>query len=134
MKKTKWLIYTVIIGLIPFLIRSFICLFDKTSSFSYWLNETDFIIFGLVLNLSNINELEDKEIENKIWKTKKIGYSIVQIIVFSAIFSIITYSEFKSNTDLNITTVKACSIILALVSFLFSYSIFNRFNKLGTYE
>ena len=134
MKKTKWLIYTVIIGLIPFLIRSFIWLFDKTSSFSYWLNETDFIIFGLVLNLSNINELEDKEIENKIWKTKKIGYSIVQIIVFSAIFSIITYSEFKSNTDLNITTVKACSIILALVSFLFSYSIFNRFNKLGTYE
>lgn len=134
MKKTKWLIYTVIIGLIPFLIRSFICLFDKTSSLNYWLNETDFIIFGLVLNLSNINELEDKEIENKIWKTKKMGYSIIQIIVFSAIFSIITYSEFKSNTDLNIITVKTCSMVLALVSFLFSYSIFNRFNKLGTYE
>jgi len=134
MKKTKWLIYTVIIGLIPFLIRSFICLFDKTSSLNYWLNETDFIIFGLVLNLSNINELEGKEIENKIWKTKKMGYSIIQIIVFSAIFSIITYSEFKSNTDLNIITVKTCSMVLALVSFLFSYSIFNRFNKLGTYE
>lgn len=134
MKKTKWLIYTVIIGLIPFLIRSFICLFDKTSSLNYWINETDFIIFGLVLNLSNINELEDKEIKNQIWKTKKIGYSVIQIIVFSAIFSIITYSDFKSNPDLNLTTVKTCSIILALVSFLFSYSIFNRFNKLGSYE
>lgn len=134
MKKTKWLIYTVIIGLIPFLIRSLICLFDNTSSLSYWINETDFIIFGLVLNLSNINELEDKVIDNPIWKTKKIGYSVVQIIVFSAIFSIVTYSDFKSNTDLNLTTVKTCSIILAFVSVLFSYSIFNRFNKLGNYE
>ena len=90
MKKTKWLIYTVVIGLIPFLIRSFICLFDKTSSISYWINETDFIIFGLVLNLSNINELEDKKVENQIWKTKKIGYSVLQIIIYSAILAIIT--------------------------------------------
>jgi hypothetical protein len=134
MKKTKWLIYTVIIGLIPFIIRSLICLFDKTSTMGFWLNETDFIIFGLVLNLSNINELEDKEIENQIWKTKNIGCSVIQIIVFSAIFSIVTYSEFKSNTDLNLTTVKVCSIVLALVSFIFSYSIFNRINKLISYE
>lgn len=134
MKKTKWLIYTVIIGLIPFFIRSFICLFDKTGSISYWINETDFIIFGLILNLSNINELEDKKFENQLWKTKSIGYSVVQIIIFSAIFSIVTYSNFKSNTDLNIITVKACSIILALVSFVFSYSIYNRLNTIGNYE
>lgn len=134
MKKTKWLIYTVLIGLIPFLIRSFICLFDKTGSVSYWLNETDFIVFGLVLNLSNINELEDKKFEDQLWKTKNIGFSIIQIIVFSAIFAIVTYSNFKSNTDLNENTVKACSIALALVSFIFSYSIFNRINKLAHNE
>lgn len=134
MKKTKWLIYTVIIGLIPFLIRSFICLFDNTSTLSYWLNETDFIIFGLVLNLSNINELEDKAIDNQLWKTKNIGLSVIQIIIFSAIFSIVTYSEFKSNSDLNVNTVKACSILLAAVSFFFSYSIFNRINTIGSYE
>ena len=134
MKKTKWLIYTVIIGLIPFLIRSFICLIDNTSTLYYWLDETDFIVFGLVLNLSNINELEDKEMEDQLWKTKNIGYSIIQIIVFSAILAIVTYSNFKSNPDLNIITVKACSIILAIVSFIFSYSIFNRINKLGSYE
>lgn len=124
----------MIIGLIPFLIRSFICLFDKTSTLSYWLNETDFIVFGLVLNLSNINELEDKKIENQLWKTKNIGLSVIQIVIFSAIFSIVTYSNFKSNTDLNEITVKSCSIILAAVSFIFSYSIFNRINILGNYE
>lgn len=128
MKKTKWLIYTVIIGLIPFLIRSFICLFDSTGTINYWLNETDFIVFGLVLNLSNINELEDKELDDQQWKTKNIGYSIIQIIIFSAIFTIVTYSDLKSNTDLNIKTVKVSSMILAFVSFVFSYSIFNRLN------
>lgn len=130
MKKTKWLIYTVLIGLIPFLIRSFIALFDKTGTIEYWLNETDFIILGLVLNLTNINELEDKDFEDKIWKTRNIGFSVVSIALFSAILAIVTFSEFKVNTDLDKTVVKACSIILALVSFLFSYSIYNRLNKI----
>lgn len=133
-KKTKWLIYTVIIGLIPFLIRSIICLFDNTSTISYWINETDFIVFGLVLNLSNINELEDKEFKDHLWKTKNIGFSIVQIIFFSSILAIVTYSNFKSITDLNILTVKICSIILAVISFIFSYSIFNRLNTIASHE
>lgn len=126
MKKTKWLIYTVLIGLIPFFVRSFICIFDKGGSVSYWLNETDFIVFGLILNLSNINELEDKKLNDKLWKTKNIGYSVFQIVIFSAIFAIVTYSDFKANKDLNVFAVKTCSMVLALVSFIFSYSIFNR--------
>lgn len=126
MKKTKWLIYTVIIGLIPFLIRTFITLFDKAGTFDYWLNETDFIVLGLVLNLTNINELEDKDLDNKIWKTKNIGVSVIFITIFAAIFAIVAYADFKANTDINKPMVKGCSIVLALVSFIFSYSIFNR--------
>jgi hypothetical protein len=134
MKKTKWLIYTVIIGLLPFFIRSFICLFDKTGTLNYWINATDFIVFGLILNLSNINELEDKRLDDQLWKTKNIGYSVLQIILFSSIFAIITYSELKSNKDLNVYTVKICSFVLAFVSFIFSYSIFNRLNTIESHE
>jgi hypothetical protein len=134
MKKAKWLIYTVIIGLLPFFIRSFICLFDKTGTFDYWINATDFIVFGLILNLSNINELEDKRLDDQLWKTKNIGYSVLQIILFSSIFAIITYSELKSNKDLNVYTVKICSFVLAFVSFIFSYSIFNRLNTIESHE
>ena len=130
MKKTKWLIYTVIIGLIPFLIRSFIALFDKTATFSYWLNEADFIVLGLVLNLTNINELEDRDFEDKIWKTKNIGFSAIFIVLFSAIFAIVTYADLKGNPDINKSMVKGCSICLALVSFIFSYSIYNRLTTL----
>jgi len=134
MKKTKWLIYTVLIGLIPFFVRSFICLFDKSGSVNYWLNESDFIIFGLILNLSNINELEDKKLDDKVWKTKNIGFSLFQIILFSAIFAIVSYSDFKQNKDLDLFAVKTCSIVLAFVSFIFSYSIFNRLTSIKEYE
>lgn len=130
MKKTKWLIYTVIIGLIPFLIRTFIWLFDKTATVNYWLNESDFIVLGLVLHLTNINELEDRDIEDKIWKTKNIGISVIFISVFAAILAIVTYGDFKVNTDLDKTMIKGSSIILAVVSFIFSFSIYNRLTTL----
>lgn len=130
MKKTKWLIYTVIIGLIPFLIRTFIWLIDKTATIDYWLNESDFIVLGLVLHLTNINELEDRDFEDKIWKTKNIGISVVFIAVFAAILAIVTYADFKSNPDLDKTMVKWSSIILAFVSFILSYSIYNRLTTL----
>lgn len=130
MKKTKWLIYTVVIGLIPFIIRSFIWLFDKTATIDYWLNESDFIILGLVLHLTNINELENRDFSDKMWKTKNIGVSVVFITVFAAILAIITYSDFKGNQDLNRTIVKVCSIVLATISFILSYSIFNRLTTL----
>jgi len=130
MKKTKWLIYTVLIGMIPFLIRSFISLIDKTATLEYWLNETDFIVLGLVLNLANINELEDRTFDDILWKTKKIGFSLISIAFFSAILAIVTYSDFKKSPDLDRLILKSCSILLALVSFIFSYSIFNRLNTL----
>jgi len=130
MKKTKWLIYTVLIGMIPFLIRTFIALIDTTATFDYWLNSTDFIVLGLVLNLTNINELEDKIFDDILWKTKKIGYSVVSIALLSAILAIVTYTDFKKNPDLNEFTIKICSISLAVVSLIFSYSIYNRLNTL----
>ncbi|PKL86231.1 MAG: hypothetical protein CVV22_03470 [Ignavibacteriae bacterium HGW-Ignavibacteriae-1] len=130
MKKTKWLIYTVVIGLIPFIIRTFITLFDKTATFSYWLNEADFIVFGLVLNLTNINELEDRDFEDKRWKSKNIGTSVFFIIIFAAIFAIVTYTDFKASPDINTTMVKSCSIVLAIVSFIISYSIYDRLTNL----
>ena len=74
----------MIIGLIPILIRIFIYLIDKTATSSYCINPTDFIAFVLVLNLTNINELEHKTFDDILWKTKKIGYSLILILLSSS--------------------------------------------------
>ena len=118
MVKTKWLIYTVIIGLIPFIIRFFVFLFYKGSNANFLLNEVDFILFGLVLNLSNINELENNRRVGKIWKTQKIGVSLFFIIIFSTFLMLAYLSEiegvelskviFKISTALMNKTSRRC--------------------------
>ena len=131
MKKTKWLLYTVMVGLIPFFIRLLIFIFDKTAPLSFCLNETDFILLGLVLNLNNVNELEDKTFENKKWKTLTVGISTILIGILSVILGLLMYFDFKHIKDLNRTNVLICSITLATVSLIFSYSIYNRLTKLS---
>ena len=56
-KKIKWLIYTVLVGLIPILSRLLIWLVTKEGTVEM-LNASDFVAFGLVLHISNINEIE----------------------------------------------------------------------------
>lgn len=130
MIKTKWLIYTVIIGLIPFFIRFFVFLFYKERTIDFLFNEIDFIVFGLVLNLGNINELEDKNDLDSVWKTRNIGFSVFQIIIFSSILGLAYFSEIMTGSQLDTIAIKICAIVLAFVSFLLSYSIFNRINTI----
>ncbi|MBG48291.1 MAG: hypothetical protein CML05_08395 [Pseudozobellia sp.] len=129
MKKGKWLIYTVIVGLLPFLLRSIIFFFDKTATSDYWFNEVDFIIFGLVLNITNVNELEDKIIDNKIWKTKAIGISVLLLLLYTALLTMLLLYELNGTNNLDTLKIKYSSIILGSVSLLFSYSIYHRLNK-----
>lgn len=131
MIKTKWLIYTVIIGLIPFFIRFFVFLFYRYRTLSFLFNEVDFIVFGLVLNLSNINELEDKKDLDGIWKTRNIGFSVLQIVVLSSMLGLAYFSEILKSGELDRNVIKVCAISLGLVSFLVSYSIFNRINAIA---
>ncbi|AFJ43528.1 hypothetical protein [Francisella orientalis] len=67
-KKIKWLIYTVLVGLIPILSRLIVWLVTKKGSVSLF-SPSDFVAFGLVLHISNINEIEHFSGIQKEWKT-----------------------------------------------------------------
>ena len=130
MKKRKWFIYTVLIGLLPFFIRFFIFLVRIDLQFSYSLNVVDIVTFGLVLHVSNINELEDKENVDKRWKTTNIGLSVLLLIIFSAILAVSYISELSDSKNINVQNLKYCGLFLSFVSFIMSYSIYNRINNL----
>jgi hypothetical protein len=131
MKKTKWLIYTVLIGLLPILIRLFIFIIRTDLNLAYTLNTIDIVIFGLVLHVSNINELEDKENIDRAWKTTNIGLSVLLLIIFSSILAVGYLSELPDSKNINTKNLKICSIVLSTVSLIMSYSIYNRLNKLN---
>jgi hypothetical protein len=126
-KKIKWLIYTVVIGLIPILARLLIS-FITEGKIDY-INSSDIIIFGLILHISNINELEHYTKDTD-WKTIQNGMSIVFIILYAILLVAVLFSEIEPNIIKN-ELINYISIPLSIVSFLISYSIYDRISIQG---
>lgn len=128
--KTKWLAYTVLVGLIPILSRVFVWLTAKTDSMQL-LAAPDFVAFGLVLHISNINELEHVASEpNKGWKTIQNGVSLIFVALYSVLYAVLLIGE-KNPNLIDMKAMLACVITLASVSFVLSLSIFHRLSKLA---
>lgn len=130
MIKARWFLYTIIIGLLPLLIRMMIYFLFRNVKEVYIINEVDIVTFGLVLHLSNINELEGRNKGEKLWRTWNTGISKVMLIILSALLSLAYISDFLPNTAIDKSAIKIMSGILGIASLIFSYSIFHRLNKL----
>lgn len=126
-KKTKWLIYTVLVGLIPILARFMVWLVTKEGSI-YLVSASDFVAFGLVLHISNINEIEHYSGKEYQWKTVQNGISII----FIAFYSILLALNLIGEDIVDIKAITFCAIGLSVVSFLISYSVYDRISKTTT--
>ncbi|WP_299660847.1 hypothetical protein [uncultured Psychromonas sp.] len=131
-KKNKWLIYTVLVGLIPILSRLLVWLVTEPGVVSL-ITASDFIAFGLVLHISNINEIEHLTSDEKSWKTTQNGTSITFIAFYSVLLALIMISE-GTPSIVNPDVIKYCTIVLAFISFLISFSIFHRISNLVAEE
>ena len=121
-KKVKWLIYTVLVGLIPILSRLLVWGVTESGVVSL-ITASDFIAFGLILHISNINEIEHLSDDEKSWKTIQNGTSIVFIAFYSVLFALVMVSEgVPSFIDANV--IKTCTISLAFISLAISFSVF----------
>jgi hypothetical protein len=129
MKRRKWLIYTVLVGLLPTLMKIFIAISDKHGSLTYCINEGDIVLLGLVLNLSNLNELEAVKIEDQQWKGWIFGISIIFIALFSAIYMLSSYADYKGIVDYNRVNIKVAAIFLSVVSFFLGLTLYNHQSK-----
>ncbi len=126
--KIKWLIYTVLVGLIPVFLRLLIwtVLQNRTMDF---LNAADFVAFGLVLHISNINQIEHFNNLEKAWKTIQNGLSIAFISFYSVLFACSLLGQ--SNPGLiNVRSITYFSIGLSFVSFLISFIVYDRISKI----
>lgn len=89
--KTKWLAYTVLVGLIPIISRVFVWITANSESMQL-LAAPDFVAFGLVLHISNINELEHISSEqNKGWKTIQNGISLTFVALYSVLYAVLLF-------------------------------------------
>ncbi|WP_435979334.1 hypothetical protein [Psychrobacter sp. DM4] len=125
--KTKWIIYTVLVGLIPILARFIVWLVTKEGSVDP-LSASDFVAFGLVLHISNINEVEHYSGREQQWKTVQNGISIT----FIAFYSILLALNLIGDNIVDIRAITFCAIGLSVVSFLISYSVYDKVSRTPT--
>jgi hypothetical protein len=128
-KKIKWLVYTVLVGLIPILSRLIVWIVTKKGSIDL-LSSSDFVAFGLVLHISNINEIEHFYEVGREWKTVQNGISIAFIAFYSVLFALTLVGE----TIIDAQATMICTVVLSFVSFLISYSVYDRVSKMSNSE
>jgi hypothetical protein len=121
--KSKWLAYTVLVGLIPLLTRGLVWATTKAGTVSP-IAPTDLIAFGLVLHISIINELEHVSRENRAWKTCQNGASVLFIAVYGALSAVTLVADKSSLVDVNV--MLKSTLLLALVSFVLCLSVVHR--------
>lgn len=126
--KIKWLVYTVLVGLIPIISRMLIWVVLKATTIQIF-NTTDFVTFGLVLNISNINEIEHVNEVDKKWKTIQNGISLSFISFFMVLFSVYIISESVPNL-VNDQALRTMSMIMSAVSLLLSISVYDRISRI----
>jgi hypothetical protein len=108
-KAFKWLVATVLIGLIPFLLRGVIYFFLVEKTLFQPLVVTDVIIWGLVLNISIFNERYGHF--NNIPIISAISSKISLLIVFflSAIYIFASLNEINPLFDIEL--IKTASLL-----------------------
>ena len=121
-KKIKWLIYTVLVGLIPILSRLLVYAVTQAGTIDLF-NASDFVAFGLVLHISNINEIEHLTSMGRSWKTIQNGTSIAFISFYSVLFALTLLGNIPGSV-IRIYVITYCAMALNVVSFLLSFSVY----------
>ena len=124
----KWLAYTVLVGLLPVLVRLLIWAIVRNGAVDAFA-APDFITFGLVLHISIVNELEHLKRRTD-WKAIQNGTCLVFIAIYGALYATMVISQNNSGL-VNSDAALRSSIVMATVSFLFSLSVFYRLSKLN---
>ena len=129
-RKINWLIYTALVGLIPAILRLLVWLVSREHD-AELVNAADFMIFGLVLHISIINEIQhfhDDALRS--WKSFQNSVSVAFISFYSCLLACYLLGE--SNPGLiDNQIIKLLSVTLGMVSFVLSYNVYNKVSKLG---
>lgn len=129
MRIIRWLIYTVIVGALPILVRILVYLISNHLPNAVCFNPVDIVFFGLTLNISNINEVSSlknqkvKKVEVDVisnYKDTFSGLSTLLIILLAIPLGALYLGELTDQTIINQTTAFIGAIALGVLSLVFS--------------
>ena len=129
MRIIRWLIYTVIVGALPILVRVLMYIISNHVPNAVCFSPVDIVFFGLTLNISNINEVNGlkpkrtKKGEKDVVSNYKDAFSAIStlLIIFLAIpLGSLYMGELTDQTIINQATAFVGAIVLSILSLVFS--------------
>lgn len=128
MKIQLWIIYTVIVGALPLLIR-LICYVMMANPIGYAVSPIDLVFFGLTLNISNINELNGlphKRGKNISSFDNIRGLSLVLIIFLCFTLGLAYANDLTDQSLLNPSATYWGASVLSFASLTFSWYVISK--------
>ena len=120
--KSKWITYTLLVGLIPVLTRLLVWFVSTTDQIEP-IAAIDLVTFGLVLTASVINEVEHLPAKEREWKSMQNGLAIASITLYGALYAMAVFGDkvdgvVDQDATLDVTILLASmSTLIALVNF-----------------
>lgn len=124
MKRTKWWLYTVLIGLLPFFVRSVLSSVVSKAPPWYFLNEVDIVTFGLVLIISTISEIDEQPLIDKHLAMSVKVILVIVLILLSILLGISYLTELSDLNSFDKSNLRIFSLLLAFTAFMLSTAVF----------
>jgi hypothetical protein len=121
--KITWLVYTVLLGMVPIFIRILVACLLKSGTVDFF-SPSDFISLGMVMQISLLTEIRYHEASDAWWKKIIVGVSVLAIVLYPAMFAFTLLSEVIK--DINVTAILIVSIIMSVISFGLCWTLLDR--------
>lgn len=128
-RKGLWLIYTVLFGMVPILMRLLaagLVSSDKINLFT----SSDFISLGIVLHISLLAETRYNDSNEAGWKKQINGISILAVVAYAAMCVFSLLSDFVN--EINAQSVLIVSIIMSAASLVMCWAVYDRLTFVPT--
>lgn len=122
MRATHWWIYTVLIGLLPLLVRFVMYVSLRSATLGFVINESDLVSFGLVLGVANLKEIDHRSDADPLWRMKYLGHSVVSVVVFAAALVLANLAALNPEL-LDLRNIKLSLIVFCGYAVSLSYGI-----------
>ena len=119
-----WVVFTVLPAMVPILARAMVAFFNGSEAIEEWINTIDFLVFSIVLLVSNISLNQAKVTNSKESEHIVTGTNIFFLIVVAVGFGYAIDFQI-ANDDLNYR-VFAFSVIVSVATFVSSFFYWRR--------
>lgn len=122
-RKWAWLLYTVLFGMVPIFIRFLISSVMNVGVVALF-SPADFISFGIVLQISLLNEVRYHDAQDVSWRHRIVGLSTFIVLFYAALYAAALLAE--SVQQVNISSVLNISVALCIGSFVLCWCVYDR--------